>query len=120
MSNYSADVRGAEGHFVTRNNKAAKYQRTKTTVALSRLVVLKTSLLHRQYTVRSQNNGAVSKVNNKFVSHLTRAQHTPSVAATIQVSHVLPVIRFSCLLRDRGASFQDGVAAGKGYLCAPF
>ena len=28
--------------------------------------------------------------------------------------------RFSCLLRGRGASFQDGVAAGKGFLCAPF
>ena len=26
----------------------------------------------------------------------------------------------SCLLRGRGVSFQDGVAAGKGFLCAPF
>ena len=26
----------------------------------------------------------------------------------------------SCLLRGRGASFRDGVAAGKGFLCAPF
>ena len=26
----------------------------------------------------------------------------------------------SRLLRGRGASFQDGVAAGKGFLCAPF
>ena len=26
----------------------------------------------------------------------------------------------SCLLRGCGASFQDGVAAGKGFLCAPF
>ena len=26
----------------------------------------------------------------------------------------------SCLLRGYGASFQDGVAAGKGFLCPPF
>ena len=52
--------------------------------------------------------------------HLTRAQRTPSAAATVQVSHGLPAVRFSCLLPGRGASFQDGVAAGKGFLCAPF
>jgi len=68
----------------------------------------------------TQKNGAVSKVNNKFISHLTWAQRTPSAAATIQVFHALPAVRFSCLLRGRGASFQDGVAAGKGFLCAPF
>ena len=68
----------------------------------------------------TQNNGAVSKVNKKFISHLTRAQRTPSTAATVQVSHALPAVRFSYLLRGRGASFQDGVAAGKGFLCAPF
>ena len=33
---------------------------------------------------------------------------------------VRSAVRFSCLLRGRGASFQDGVAAGKGVLCAPF
>ena len=60
-------------------------------------------------------NGAVSKVNKKFISHLTRAQRTPSAAETVQVSHALPAVRFSCLLRGRGASFQDGVAAGKGF-----
>ena len=65
-------------------------------------------------------NGVVSKVNKKFISHLTRAQRTPSAAATVQVSHALPAVRFSCLLRGRGASFQDGVAVGKGFLCAPF
>ena len=32
-------------------------------------------------------NGAVSKVNKKFISHLTRAKRTPSAAATVQVSH---------------------------------
>ena len=68
------------------------------------------------YTGYTQKNGAVSKVNKKFISHLTRAQRTPSAAATIQVSHALPAVRFSCLLRGRGANFQDGVAARKGFL----
>ena len=72
---------------------------------------------HTGYT---QKNGAVSKVKNKFFSHLTRTQRTPSPATTVQVSHALPAVRFSCLLRGRGASFQDGVAAGKGFLCAQF
>ena len=67
-----------------------------------------------------QMNGVVSKVNKKFISRLTRAKRTPSAAATVQVSHALPAVRFSCLLRGRGASFQDGVAAGKRFLCAPF
>ena len=72
------------------------------------------------YIAYTQRNGAVSKVNKKFISHLTRAQRTPSAAATVQVSHALPAGLFSYLLRGRGASFQDGVAAGKGFLCAPF
>jgi len=67
-----------------------------------------------------QKNGAVSKINKKFISHLTWAKRTPLAAATVQVSHALPAVRFSCLMRGRGASFQDGVAAGKGFLCAPF
>ena len=65
-------------------------------------------------------NSAVSKVNKKFISHLTRGNPTPSAAATVQVPHALPAVRFSCLLRGRGVSFQDGAAAGKGFLCAPF
>ena len=65
-------------------------------------------------------NGAVSKVNKKFISHLTRAKHTPLATATVQVSHALPAVRFSCLLLGRGVTFQDGRAAGKGFLCAPF
>ena len=74
----------------------------------------------RYCTVRLQMNVAVSKVNKKFISHLTRAQRAPSAAATVQVSHALPAVRFSCLLRGRGVSFQDGAATGKGFLCAPF
>ena len=72
------------------------------------------------YTGYTQKNGAVSKVNKKLTSHLTRAQRTPSTVETVQVSHALPAVRFSCLMRGRGASFKDGVAAGKGFLCAPF
>ena len=71
-------------------------------------------------TVRLQMNGAVSKVNKKFISHLTQAKYTPSAAETVQVSHALPAVRFSCLLWGRGDSFQDGAAAGKGFRCAPF
>ena len=71
-------------------------------------------------TAYTQKNGAVSKVNKKVISHLTHAQLTPSELATVQVSHGLPAACFSSLLWGRGASFQDGVAAGKGFLCAPF
>ena len=38
----------------------------------------------------TQKNGAVSKVNKKFISHLIRVQRTPSAAANVQVSHALP------------------------------
>ena len=60
------------------------------------------------------------KLHKKFISNLTRAQRTPSAEATVQVSHALPADRFSCLQRGHWASFQDGVAAGKDFLCAPF
>jgi len=73
-----------------------------------------------QNTGYTQKNGVVSKGNKEFISHFTQAQHTPSPAATVQVSHALPAVRFSCLMRSRGGSFQDGVAAGKGFLYAPF
>ena len=72
------------------------------------------------YTVCLEINGADSKVNKKFISHLTLAKRTPSAAATVQVSHALLAVRFSRLLRGRGVSLQDGAAAGKGSLCAPF
>jgi hypothetical protein len=73
-------------------------------------------------TGHTQKNGAASKVNKKFMSHITRAQHTPSAAATVQVSHALPAVLFSCLLRGRGASFKDGFATGEGFTfdTAPF
>jgi len=87
---------------------------------LQGLLIYVSPFVYANNTEYKQKNGAVSKVNKKFISHLTRAQLTPSAAETVQVSHALPEVRFSCLLRGRGASFQDGVAAGKGFLCAPF
>ena len=65
-------------------------------------------------------NGAVSKVNKKFISHLTRAKRTPLAAATVKFLMRYQQFARLCLLRGCGASFQDGVAAGKGFLCAPF
>ena len=50
--------------------------------------------VRRRYTGYTQKNGAVSKVNKKFISLLTRAQRTPSAAVTVQVSHALPEINF--------------------------
>ena len=38
-------------------------------------------------------NGAVSTVNKKFISHLTRAKRKPLTAATVKVSHALPAVR---------------------------
>ena len=50
---------------------------------------MQTEVIYTEYT---QKNGAVSKVNKKFISHLTRAQRTPPAAATVQVSHALITI----------------------------
>ena len=57
------------------------------------------------YTVCLQTNGAVSKVNKKFISHLTRAQRTPSAAATVQVSHALPAVRSLVLIAGLRGQF---------------
>jgi hypothetical protein len=74
------------------------------------------------YTGYKQKNGAVSNINKQFIFHPTQARYTRtlSAAGTVQVSHALPAVRFSCLLRGRRTSFQNGVAAGEGILCAPF
>ena len=56
------------------------------------------------YTGCLQMSDAVSKVNKKFISHLTRAKRTPLAAATVQVSHALPAVRSLLLtagLRDQ-------------------
>jgi len=82
-----------------------------------RLLCKSRFIIYAEYT---QKNGAVSNVNKKFVSHLTRAQRTLSAAATVQVSHALPAVCFSCILRGRGASFQDGVTAGNAFCVLRF
>ena len=64
-------------------------------------------------------NGAVSKVNKKFISQLTRTKRTQQRQMSRFLMRYQEFAR-SCLLRGCGASFQDGVAAGKGFLCAPF
>jgi hypothetical protein len=56
---------------------------------------------------------------DQYVSHSTRAQHTLSAVGTVRVSHVQLAVRLSCLLRGRETNFQDGFAAGEGFLYAP-
>jgi hypothetical protein len=53
---------------------------------------VKMATVVEECTGKTQKNGAVSKVNKKCISHPTRAQHTLSAAATVQVSHALIVI----------------------------
>jgi hypothetical protein len=57
--------------------------------------VLSSKVTLNLYTGYTQKNGAVSKVNKKCISHLSRAQPTPSAAATVQVSHALPAVHNS-------------------------
>ena len=66
----------------------------------------------------TQKNVAVSKVNKKFISQLTRAQRTPSHQR--QLSKFLMRYQQFASHAYCGASYQDGVATGKGFLCAPF
>ena len=72
------------------------------------------------YTGYTQKNGAVSKVNKKFISHLTRAQRTPSAAAAVQVSHALPAVRSLVLTAGLRGQFPRWRRSSKGFLCAPF
>ena len=53
-----------------------------------------------------QMNGAVSKVNKKFISHFTRAKRIPLAAATVQVSHALPAVRSLVLTAGLRGQFQ--------------
>jgi hypothetical protein len=72
------------------------------------------------HTELAQSNGAISKVDTKFISHLIRIQHTLPAAQIVHVSQALQAVRLSCLMRGRGTSLKDGVAAGEDFLCAPF
>ena len=59
-------------------------------------------------------NGAVSKVNKKFLSLRGHNIHRQQRQLSKFLMRYQEFAR-SCLLRGCGASFQDGVAAGKGY-----
>ena len=54
----------------------------------------------KQYTGYNNRMVRFQKLTRNF-SHLTQAQRTPSAAATVQVSHALPAVLFSCLLRGQ-------------------
>ena len=62
-------------------------------------------------------NGAVSEVNKKFISHLTQhnVHHQQQQLSKFLMRYQQFTSHAYC-----GASFQDGIAAGKGSLCAPF
>jgi hypothetical protein len=63
---------------------------------------------------------SVSEVDNKmYLSTYTGTTYTAS-SGNCQSFSSLPAVRFSRLLWDRWTSFQNGVAAGEGFLCAPF
>ena len=49
----------------------------------------------------------VSEVNKKFISHLTRAQYTPSAAATVQVSLALITV-LQCVHRGSHGTHPHG------------
>ena len=64
-------------------------------------------------------NGAVSKVNKKCISHLTRAQRTPLAAATVQVSHALPAVRSFVLTAGLRGQFSRWRRSRKRlYVCS--
>jgi hypothetical protein len=67
--------------------------------------------LHVGYTGHTQKNGAISKVDKIILPYM-------DTTYTVQISYALPAVRFSCLLRGHGTCFQDGVAAGEGFMCS--
>jgi hypothetical protein len=44
------------------------------------------------YARHALKNGALSNVDNKFISRPNLAQHTLSAAGTVRISHALPVL----------------------------
>ena len=66
------------------------------------------------YTGYTQKNVAISKVNKKFISQLTRAQPTPSAEATVQVSHALIKILQCVHPGSSGATALQGLGRQSG------
>jgi hypothetical protein len=50
------------------------------------------ALLAKIYRVFTKEWSDLKKINNKFISHLTRAKRTPSAAVTVQVFYALIII----------------------------
>jgi hypothetical protein len=72
----------------------------------------------RRNTGHTQNNGAISKVIKKLISHPTRAQRTLSAVEILHVFLALPAVCFSYLLRGLGTSLQDGVSRRRLSVCS--
>jgi hypothetical protein len=70
-----------------------------------------------KYTGHTQKNGAISKIDEQFISH----PHGHNIRCQ-QRELFKFIIRYKQFGSNAwcGASFQDGVAAGEGFLCAPF
>jgi hypothetical protein len=77
------------------------------------------SLVIFGYAGHTQKNGWVSKVIKNVFLTLHR-HNTHCQQLELSKFLVLSTIRVSCSLRGHETSFQDSVAAGEGFLCAPF
>jgi hypothetical protein len=66
----------------------------------------------------TQKNRAISKVIKNLISHPNGAQHILPTAGTFLMRYQQFASHAYC--GAAGTSFQDGVAAGEGFLCAPF
>ena len=78
------------------------------------------SFLRSAYTGYTQKNGAVSKITRNLFLNLTRAQRTPSAAATVQVSHALPAVRFSCYCGAAGPVYKMASQQEKAFCVLRF
>ena len=67
-----------------------------------------------------QMNGAVSEVNKKFISHLTRAKCTPSAAATVQVSHGYQQFAFHAYCGATGSVYKMAPQQEKAFCVLRF
>ena len=65
-------------------------------------------------------NGAVSKVNKKFISHLTRAQRTPPASATVQVSQRYQQFAFHAYCGAAGSVYKMASQQEKAFCVLRF
>jgi hypothetical protein len=75
---------------------------------------------HTHTNIRNtQKNVAVPNVLREIYFSPHTGKTYPDSSGNCPSVSCATAVRFSCLLRGRGASCQDGVAAGEGFLCAP-